>query len=141
VGAIMTPLDRVFSVPFDWTLDRVLEAVRKSRYSRVPVYRRVRDNIVGVLLAKDLVGMVQGRARARTLGDLLLAPYYVPKGTKCDFLLRQMQHRKTHMAVVVNEYGHTVGLCTMEDLLEELFGEIVDEKEAPTGGGAGGGRP
>jgi len=131
VGAIMTPIERVFSVPFDWALDRVLEAVQKNRYSRIPVYRRARDNIVGVLLAKDLVGLARGQEMGRALGDLMMAPYYVPKGTKGDFLLRQMQRRKTHMAVVVNEYGRTVGLCTMEDLLEELFGEIVDEKEGP----------
>ena len=105
--------------------------MQKSRYSRLPIYRRAKDNVVGILLAKDLVGLARGHASTRTLGDLVMAPYYVPKATKCDLLLRQMQRRKTHMAVVVNEYGRTIGLCTMEDLLEELFGEIADEKEGP----------
>jgi putative hemolysin len=131
VGEIMTPMDRVVSFPFDWPLQRILEAVQKSRYSRLPIYRRARENVVGVLFAKDLLGLARGGGPARALGDLMMAPYYVPKATKCDFLLRQMQRRKTHMAVVVNEYGRTVGLCTMEDLLEELFGEIADEKEGP----------
>jgi putative hemolysin len=133
VGEIMTPMDRVVSFPYDWSLQRILEAVQKSRYSRLPIYRRAKDNVVGILLAKDLVGLARGHAPTRTLGDLVMAPYYVPKATKCDFLLRQMQRRKTHMAVIVNEYGRTIGLCTMEDLLEELFGEIVDEKEGPPG--------
>jgi putative hemolysin len=131
VGEIMTPMERMFTLPYEWSLSRLLEAVRKNRYSRIPVYRKARDNIIGILLAKDLVGMARGQATARPLGELLLPAYYVPKATKCDFLFRQMQRRKTHMAIVVNEYGRTIGLCTMEDLLEELFGEIVDEKEAP----------
>jgi putative hemolysin len=133
VGAIMTPMEQVVSFPYDWSLQRILEAVQQSRFSRLPIYRRARDNVVGILFAKDLVGLARGHATTRTLGELLMAPYYVPKATKCDVLLRQMQRRKTHMAVVVNEYGRTVGLCTMEDLLEELFGEIADEKEAPPG--------
>ena len=66
---------------------------------------------------------------ARTLGDLLRQPFYVPKTTKLDRLFRQMQGRKTHLALVVDEYGRTVGVVTMEDLLEELFGEIADEKD------------
>jgi putative hemolysin len=132
-GDIMTPMERVVSFPYDWSLQRILEAVQKSRYSRLPIYRRAKDNVVGILLAKDLVGLARGHASTRTLGDLVMAPYYVPKATKCDFLLRQMQRRKTHMAVIVNEYGRTIGLCTMEDLLEELFGEIADEKEGPPG--------
>jgi putative hemolysin len=133
VGDIMTPMERVVSFPYDWSLQRILEAVQKSRYSRLPIYRRAKDNVVGVLFAKDLLGLARGGGSTRTLGDLLMAPYYVPKATKCDFLLRQMQRRKTHMAVIVNEYGRTIGLCTMEDLLEELFGEIADEKEGPPG--------
>jgi putative hemolysin len=131
VGEIMTPMERMFTLPYDWSLARILEAVQQSRYSRVPIYRRAKDNIVGILLAKDLVVMARGHSPTRSLGELLLPAYYVPKGTKCDFLFRQMQRRKTHMAIVVNEYGRTIGLCTMEDLLEELFGEIADEKEAP----------
>jgi putative hemolysin len=129
VGDIMTPMEQVVSFPYDWSLQRILEGIKKSRYSRLPIYRRAKDNVVGILFAKDLVGLARGHASKRTLGELLMAPYYVPKGTKCDFLLRQMQRRKTHLAVVVNEYGRTIGLCTMEDLLEELFGEIADEKE------------
>jgi putative hemolysin len=133
VGDIMTPMEQVVSFPYEWSLQRILEAVQKSRFSRLPIYRRAKDNVVGVLFAKDLVGLARGQGSSRTLGDLLMAPYYVPKATKCDVLLRQMQRRKTHMAVIVNEYGRTIGLCTMEDLLEELFGEIADEKEAPPG--------
>jgi putative hemolysin len=133
VGDIMTPMEQVVSFPYEWSLQRILEAVQKSRFSRLPIYRRARDNVVGVLFAKDLVGLARGHATSHTLGELLMAPYYVPKATKCDFLLRQMQRRKTHLAVIVNEYGRTIGLCTMEDLLEELFGEIADEKEAPPG--------
>src|SRR5205085_7971888 len=122
---------RIFALSYDLPLARLVEEVTRQRFSRVPIYRGRKDNIVGVLLAKDLVGYARGQWRgARTLGDLLRAPFYVPKTTKLDRLFRQMQRRKTHLALVVDEYGRTVGLVTMDDLLEELFGKLAGEKPA-----------
>jgi magnesium and cobalt exporter, CNNM family len=135
VAQVMTQSGKMFALSYDLPMARLVEEVTRQKYSRVPIYRGRRDNIVGVLLAKDLVGYARGQWRGgRTLGDLLRQPFYVPKTTKLDRLFRQMQGRKTHLALVVDEYGRTVGVVTMEDLLEELFGEIADEKDlsAPT---------
>jgi CBS domain containing-hemolysin-like protein len=130
VAQVMTPSGKMFALSYDLPMARLVEEVTRQKYSRIPIYRGRRDNIVGVLLAKDLVGYARGLWRgARTLGDLLRQPFYVPKTTKLDRLFRQMQGRKTHLALVVDEYGRTVGVVTMEDLLEELFGEIADEKD------------
>ena len=136
VGQVMTPGDKVFALPYEMPLGRLVEAVAATRYSRVPIYRRsgragsgTFSQIMGVLYAKDLVGYWRGHLEGHTLRDLLKQPFFVPRSTKCDRLFRQFQRRKTHMAIVVDEYGRLIGVVTMEDLLEELFGEIVDEKE------------
>ena len=86
-----------------------------------------------MLLAKDLVGYARGELEGHTMRDLLYPPLFVPRTTKCDRLFREFQRQKTHLALVVDEYGRLAGLVTMEDLLEELFGEIADEKETRRG--------
>jgi CBS domain containing-hemolysin-like protein len=142
VGKVMTPADRVFALPYEMPLGKLVEAVAAERYSRVPVLRTNRGprvkrgpavpgstDVVGVVLAKDLVGYARGQLEGHTIADLLHPPLFVPRATKCDRLFREFQRRKTHIALVVDEYGKLAGLVTMEDLLEELFGEIADEKE------------
>jgi CBS domain containing-hemolysin-like protein len=80
-------------------------------------------------LAKDLAGYAWGALEGHTVQDLLHPVLFVPRTTKCDQLFREFQRKRTHVALVVDEYGRLAGLVTMEDLLEELFGEIADEKE------------
>ena len=140
VGKVMTPGDRVFALPYEMPLGRLVEAVGSERYSRVPIYKTPKGTrkgppaieVVGILLAKDLVGYARGQLEGHTIQDLLHPALFVPRTTKCDRLFREFQRRKTHIALVVDEYGRLAGLVTMEDLLEELFGEIADEKEART---------
>ncbi len=88
--------------------------------------------VVGILLAKDLTGYYWGALEGHTVQDLLHPVLFVPRTTKCDQLFREFQRKRTHVALVVDEYGRLAGLVTMEDLLEELFGEIADEKETRT---------
>jgi CBS domain containing-hemolysin-like protein len=85
--------------------------------------------VVGILLAKDLTGYYWAALEGHTVQDLLHPVLFVPRTTKCDQLFREFQRKRTHVALVVDEYGRLAGLVTMEDLLEELFGEIADEKE------------
>ncbi len=125
VGNLMTPERNVFAVPVAMPLARIVETVSKQRYSRVPVYRGRRDNVIGILLAKDLVGYSYGDLEGRPLADLLHPPLFVPKRAKCERLLREFQRRKTHMAMVVDEYGRLAGLVTMEDLLRPLFADLA----------------
>jgi putative hemolysin len=129
VGKVMTPERAVFALPQEMALSRIVESVSRQRYSRVPVYRGRRDNIVGILYAKDLVGYTYGNLEGRPLADLLHAPLFVPQRAKCERVFREFQRRKTHIAMVVDEYGRLAGLVTMEDLLRSLFGNIVE----PTG--------
>jgi putative hemolysin len=125
VGNLMTPERDVLAVPIAMPLARIVETVSKQRYSRVPVFRGRRDNVVGILLAKDLVGYSYGDLEGRPLADLLHPPLFVPKRAKCERLLREFQRRKTHMAMVVDEYGRLAGLVTMEDLLRPLFADLA----------------
>jgi CBS domain containing-hemolysin-like protein len=141
VGKVMTPAEKVFALPYEMPLGRMVEAIAQSRYSRVPIYKtpkartgdgkRVRGSmeVVGVLLAKDLAGYAWSALEGHTVQDLLHPVLFVPRTTKCDQLFREFQRKRTHIALVVDEYGRLAGLVTMEDLLEELFGEIADEKE------------
>ncbi|MBI4495722.1 MAG: HlyC/CorC family transporter [Deltaproteobacteria bacterium] len=128
VRNIMTPGSAVFSLPVTAGLDEAVEALRMHRFSRVPVYND-RHRIVGVLYAKDLLAALNGGGG--NLGDGLKAflrkPSFVPLSMKLDDLFREFQRQRKHLAIVVDEYGGMAGLITLEDLLEELFGEIYDE--------------
>jgi magnesium and cobalt exporter, CNNM family len=146
VGKVMTPADKVFALPYEMPLGRMVEAISAERYSRVPIYKtpkaargsdgkrpaRGAMEVVGILLAKDLTGYYWGALEGHTVQDLLHPVLFVPRTTKCDQLFREFQRKRTHVALVVDEYGRLAGLVTMEDLLEELFGEIADEKETRT---------
>lgn len=148
VGKVMTPADKVFALPYEMPLGRMVEAIATERYSRVPIYKtpkaarpdrsdgkrpaRGAMEVVGILLAKDLTGYYWGALEGHTVQDLLHPVLFVPRTTKCDQLFREFQRKRTHVALVVDEYGRLAGLVTMEDLLEELFGEIADEKESRT---------
>jgi len=125
VGNLMTPEKNMFALPSTMPLSRMVEAVSKQRFSRIPIYRGRRDNVIGVLLAKDLVGYRFGDLEGRPLSDLLHPPLFVPKRAKCERLLREFQKRKTHMALLVDEYGRLTGLITMEDLLRPLFADLA----------------
>jgi putative hemolysin len=145
VKNIMTSRAAVFALPISTKLGDAIEALREHRFSRVPVYRKNLDEIVGVLYAKDLL-KVRGQRRQGAEGGLrnfLRRPYFVPLSKKLDELFREFQRQRIHLAVVVNEYGGMAGIITLEDLLEELFGEMVDELdiERRARKRRGGGRP
>lgn len=130
VGQVMTPGKDAFAISFSLPLDRIVAEVISKGYSRVPVYKGKRWDVVGILYAKDLVGFGQVlELSGKRLEDLLRKPFFVPKSTKLSRLFREFQNRRIHIAIVVDEYGSMVGVVTMEDLLEELFGELVENGE------------
>lgn len=131
VAEIMTPARDVFSLSYELPLQRIATEVARRGFSRIPIYRGKKHEIVGILMAKDLVGWSAGRLAQRSLKDLLQTPLYVPKTSKCAPIFRELQRKKTHLSMVVDEYGRLVGLVTMEDLLQELFGETREEKLPP----------
>jgi CBS domain containing-hemolysin-like protein len=124
VKEVMVPLVRVAAVPDTLTVAQALEEFRTSRFSRLPVYHRRIDNLIGVLHAFDLLGE---ETPERSVRAYLRPLKYVPELKKIDRLLAEMQRQAVHLAAVVDEYGGAVGIVTIEDLLEEIVGEIADE--------------
>ncbi len=128
-GEIMTPRTALVAVPVTADLQTVLNAIRKAGHSRIPVYEGTIDNIVGLLYAKDLLSLVGKDPKEFNLREKMRKPYFVPESKSLRDLLHEFQSQKLHIAVILDEYGGTAGLITIEDILEELVGEIVDEYE------------
>lgn len=128
VSEIMTARERIFALDLDTAVDRIIAEVAHGHYSRVPVYRGNPNNIVGLLRAKDLVARRLESAPPR-LERLIRQPYFVPPGKTLGELFDEMRRNRFQLAFVVDEYGQVLGLVTLEDLLEELFGELRDEFE------------
>ena len=127
VREVMVPRTDMVTIHSEATLDEALEAIIRGGYSRIPIYEGDTDNIIGVLYAKDALKRIhesEGAGKASSLGR---PPLFVPEQKKVAELLREMQQKRVHMAIVVDEYGGTAGLVTIEDLIEEIVGEIVDE--------------
>ena len=122
---VMTPRPDIVAVRVDTTLHDLRELFREQQYSRMPVYRENLDNIVGIVYVKDLVALPPTAEPPIT--TLMRAAYFVPESKRVSELLKEMQRRQAQMAIVVDEYGGTAGLATVEDLLEEIVGEIRDE--------------
>ncbi len=119
---IMTPKINIKALDFNMPHEEVLEYIKDAKHSRLPVYRETLDNIVGIVYAKDVL------FKANTnLKDLIKEVYFVPESERIDHLLSDLQKGFIQMAIVADEYGVTTGLVTMEDILEEIVGEIVDE--------------
>jgi CBS domain containing-hemolysin-like protein len=126
VREVMIPRGDIVAINLEEEPRRVLRRVAEEGYSRMPVFSGSIDNIVGIIYAKDLIPMAEGGG-AIVLQDILRPPYYVPESKKISQLLREMQRNKVHLAVVVDEFGGTEGIVTLEDVLEEIVGEIQDE--------------
>jgi len=126
VGEIMTPRDRVFTIDIETPPGDLLAQIVHGHFSRVPVYRRDPDNIVGVLNAKDLVAIRVDSMPPR-IDRLIRKPFFVPVGKPLGELFDEMRRERAWVAIVVNEFGKMLGMVTLEDVLEELFGEIRDE--------------
>lgn len=122
---VMTPRIDIFALQSSQHYSTVLQKIRKNSYSRIPVYGTGIDNITGVLFIKDLIPHIHREDFAWQ--ELLREPFFVPETIKLDDLLREFQDMKNHLAVVVNEYGDTSGIITLEDILEEIVGDISDE--------------
>lgn len=128
VGQIMVPRPDIFSLPLDLPPQELVQAVKRSRFSRIPVYQDEADNILGILHAKDLLHLSPDQMLEDDfLRNLLRPPFYVPENKKAFDLLSELQSRHLRLCLVVDEYGTLVGLISVEDLLEELCGEIPQE--------------
>jgi magnesium and cobalt exporter, CNNM family len=131
VRSVMVPRPDMICLDVSTPAGQILPALREHLHSRVPVYEGSIDVIVGILYTKDLLPHMDGLPAGFDLRAHLHPPYFVPESKRADTLLQEFQAKRLHMAIVVDEYGGTAGLVTLEDLLEELVGEISDEYEKP----------
>ena len=128
VGEILIPEADMAIVSSNAPLPAVLKAMLRSSFSRLPVYEKSRQNIVGIVYIKDVIKSVNS-GKTVPVSKVMYKPYFVPDSKKISSLLRNFQKRKEHMAIVVDEHGSVRGLVTMEDVLEEIVGEIMDETD------------
>jgi CBS domain containing-hemolysin-like protein len=124
---IMVPRIDILALEIHTSLQNAIEVLTRSGHSRVPVYEDTVDNIIGFLYAKDLLRYRTDEGTLLENRDLLRPAYFVPETKKADELLAEMQARRFHMAIVVDEYGGVAGLVTLEDIVEEIIGEVRDE--------------
>jgi magnesium and cobalt transporter len=127
---IMIPRTHLVSLPVDADRERVLDTIIQSGYSRIPVYKDNVDHIVGILYAKDLLPLWLQDEKEFHLEKIVREPFFVPETKRIKDLLDDLRTRKSHLAVIVDEYGGTSGICTIEDIVEEIIGEIRDEHDA-----------
>jgi len=129
----MTPRVEMICIDENDDLMSLLKIVTDEGYSRIPVFRENIDKIVGICYAKDILNLLlERKMEAQILEklkarDIMRPPYFVPEAKKVDDLLKELRNQKSHIAIIIDEYGGTAGMVTMEDLLEELTGEIFDE--------------
>jgi putative hemolysin len=126
VHEVMVPRTDMTALPVTSTMDEAIDAFIREGHSRIPVFKETIDEIVGVLYAKDLLPFLKGGQKP-DLRKLLRAPLFVPESMLVDDLLHKIQGRRVHLAIVLDEYGGTAGMVTIEDLLEEIVGDIQDE--------------
>ena len=129
---IMVPRVDIVAVEEDATSQEIVDAITEKGHSRLPVYRESIDHIVGILYAKDLLPFVIGSTRTLPIKNLVRPAYVVPESKRLDDLLGELRRNRVHIAVVADEYGGTAGLVTIEDILEEIVGEIHDEYDEET---------
>lgn len=125
---IMIPRQLIFSLDIELPTDEMIEKILDNGYSRIPIYKRSSDNIIGIIYAKDAL-KEQYRNPEFKIEDLLHAPFYVFETKRISEILKEFQSQHTHLAVVIDEFGGTQGILTLEDILEELVGEIQDEDD------------
>ncbi len=131
VREVMKPRPEMFAVPATMTIEKLTEMLRTRPFSRIPVFDGTLDKIVGIVHARDLLQVPDTEARTRTVGELMGTDVkFVPESKRVSDLLREMQRDNTRMEVVIDEYGAVAGLVTIEDMVEEIVGEIRDERES-----------
>ena len=143
VREVMTPRPRVFAVPVSLTVAQFIAELQEKPYSRVPTFKGTLDNVTGIAFAHDVLQILDTDAGNTPLASIQRPAAFVPETKRVSELLREMQRQKQHMQIVIDEYGNVAGLVTIEDLLEEIVGDISDEHEhepdnSPQPDGAGG---
>jgi magnesium and cobalt transporter len=133
VREVMIPRTEMVAISSDAPIEEIIDLITRYGHTRIPVYSGSIDNIVGILNVKDLLKFWSKPMAEGNILSILRKPYYIPETKNTHLLLHELKQRKYHMAVVIDEYGGTSGLVTLEDLIEEIVGEIHDEHDAKEG--------
>jgi CBS domain containing-hemolysin-like protein len=128
--SIMIPRTEIIAAPVDATLGEVIELVNVCGHTRIPIYKDTIDQVVGILHAKDLLKLWGQDPASKISNDILRKPYFVPETQRVSQLFSDMKAKKTHLAIMTDEYGGTGGIITIEDIIEEIVGEIMDEHDS-----------
>lgn len=129
VREVMVPRTDILTLEVNSSIDDMTKLVVKAGHSRVPVYDETIDNIVGIVYAKDLLKYLISKTKNGKIRDLMRKPLFVPETKNIDELFKELKSKRIHIAIVVDEYGGTSGLVTIEDLIEEIVGDIQDEHD------------
>jgi CBS domain containing-hemolysin-like protein len=127
VKEIMIPKQAIVAIQADEEVKDALNVATSSGYSRIPVYGNGIENIVGILYTKDLLNQINGGIKEQKIHGIMRQPYFVPESKRLDDLLQEFQRKRIQIAIVTNGNGETVGIATLEDIIEEMLGEIYDE--------------
>jgi magnesium and cobalt transporter len=127
IREIMTPRTEIAALEKNSTVEDVLRIANTEKYSRIPIYEDSVDNVVGILYLRDLLRYWGRKSESIDLIDICRKPFFVPETKNVEELFKEFKKRKTHMAIVIDEYGGTAGIVTFEDILEEIVGDIQDE--------------
>lgn len=129
VREVVVPRTEIIAITIDASIEEVLELIHKHGHTRMPVYDGSIDNIIGILNVKDLLQFWSKSSESFNITSILRKAYYIPETKNIHLLLHELKEKKSHMAIVIDEYGGTTGLVTLEDLIEEIVGEIHDEHD------------
>ena len=129
VKKVMTPLKKIVSISADSELKKVLSKIMKSGYSRIPVYLKQKTNFIGIVYVKDLLKYINEKKPYISIKRIMRPVFFVPGNKKIDVLLDRFQKNREHLAVIVNDDNKVIGMVTLEDIIEEIVGEIYDEVE------------
>ena len=129
IHSIMIPRTEISSAPADSTLGEVIQLVNDCGHTRIPIFKDNIDEIIGILHAKDLLKLFGEDPASKISSQILREPYFVPETQMVGQLLRDLKQKQTHLAIVTDEYGGTAGIITIEDIIEEIVGEIMDEHD------------
>ncbi len=131
VKQVMVPRGKIFSVDIETKPDDIIDKIIDEGYSRLPVFKSTIDNVVGIIFAKDFINFLRDKDLV-ALDDIIRPAYFVNENDKIDKILKIMQKQRIHIAIVIDEFGGTAGLVTLEDIIEEIVGEIQDEYDEET---------